>query len=130
MIQKVYKVYPKSSSQALNRVVQEPEALYAESALKALTVRGSSGQLRQPVEREGYTEFASKGGMSGAMRACRMNPSKSFRLSEKPKSRATLVEIDYLEAETRMMAHFVESYNKNGESQDIEQFVKRTLEVA
>jgi hypothetical protein len=41
-------------------------------------------------EKEGFVELAVKGGFSGKIRACQMNPSKSCGLSEKPKSRATL----------------------------------------
>lgn len=119
MIQKVYKVYPKSSAQAHNRVVQEHEALYEASILQSVTVRGSGGRLGKPVERQGYTEFSAKAGISGSMRACHMNPPKSFRLSENQESRATFSHQSLGAA-----------YNKNGEPQDLEQFFKRALEVA
>ncbi len=63
-------------------------------------------------EKEGFVELAVKGGFSGKIRACQMNPSKSCGLSEKPKPRATLAEIDYAEAEKRLIAHL--SAPKNG----------------
>lgn len=119
MIQKVYKVYPKSSAQAQNRVVREHEALYASTVLQSLTVRGSGGRLGKPLERQGYIEFVAKAGMSGAMRACHMNPPKSFRLSENQEPRATF-----------MQPALGAPYNKNGEPQEALVFDKHTLEVA
>lgn len=50
------------------------------------------------TESQGRIELTATGGMSGRLRACQMNPSESFRPSEKQKSGATLAEAEFTKA--------------------------------